>query len=149
MKSESGFTLIELLTVIGIISVCALLGLTSFYEYRGDAAYAVAERLVGDANTAVEVAISAPDTTLPSVSNYSQTTQGPLTDAAAKTVFPGLMVPRRTRITMSYNPTCSDATCESARVQAKHCSGRDYLSSVRYGDGVMVRLEHIAGIGCN
>lgn len=149
MRNESGFTLIELLTVVGIISICSLLGMTSFYEYRGDAAYAVAERTVADAINAVEAAVTAPDIVLPSVAGYSQSSPGAIADSSAVQVLPGFMVPRKTRFEVSYNPTCLDASCEQTAVEVRHCHGRDYVRWLKYGDGVAVRLEHLAGVGCS
>ncbi len=147
--SERGFTLIELLTVIGILGVVAALGLTSFYVYKSDAAYAVSARLIQDGVQAVEASLSVPDQVLPSVGSYSQVSQGPISDPSAATVLTGIMVPRKMKLQFSFDPTCVSSACVAASLQANHCQALDDPRWVRYGDGVDIRLEHIAGAGCS
>lgn len=149
IHNERGFTIIELLTVVGIIGVVSALGLTSFYVYKSDAAYASAARLVQDSITAVEVALSMPDQTLGAVPDYVQTEQGQVSDPAAKALLEGIVVPRKMKLQFSYDPTCESGACVLASVQANHCQAEDSPRWIRYGDGVDVRLEHIAGTSCS
>jgi prepilin-type N-terminal cleavage/methylation domain-containing protein len=148
-QSEQGFTLIELLTVIGIIGVVSALGLTSFYVYKSDAAYAVSARLVQDGVQAVEASLSLPDQILPEVASYSQSSQGPISDPSAATVLSGIMVPRKMKLQFSFDPACLSGACVAASLQANHCQAVDFPRWVRYGDGVDIRLEHIVGSGCS
>lgn len=146
---ESGFTLIELLTVVGIIGVLSSLGITSFYVYRSDAAYAVSERLVSDGRQSIEATLNAVDETHPTISNYVQSTQGPITDATAAKVLVGVNVPRKAKIEVSFDPDCDNSGCVMASVQANHCQADEHIKWIRYGDGVDIRLEHLAGGGCS
>lgn len=148
MRPERGFTLIELLTVVGIISVLAYLGITSFYVYRSDAAYAVVAETVAQSVNALEAGAANPDEVLPSVTGFTQNSQGSLTNVDAAKVLPGLRVPRRSKLSFDFDPTCNTAACEQAAIEVRHCMGQDYVRFVRYGDGVDVRLEHLAGVGC-
>ena len=147
--SEQGFTLIELLTVIGILGVVEALGLTSFYVYKSDAAYAVSARLIQDSVQAVEASMSLPDQVFPSVAAYSQATQGVIADPSAATVLTGVMVPRKMKLQFSFDPTCLSSACVAASLQANHCQAIDFPRWFRYGDGVDIRLEHISGVGCS
>lgn len=149
MKRDSGFTLVELLTVIAIIGVVAGLGLQSFKEYRAKSAYAVAEQTLGDARVALEAALSEPDAAFPfDLTNLSQSAPGPFADANANSLFPGFRVPKNVKVTVNHDPSCVSGACLSKSVEVRHCTGLDYVTWQRYGDGVEIKLEHISGSGC-
>lgn len=149
MRSQRGFTLIELLTVVGILGILAYLGLTSFYVYRSDAAYAVVTETVAQSVTALEAGGANPDELLPTVTAFTQASQGPLTNSDAAKILPGLRVPRRTKFFFDHDPSCTTSLCEQTSIEVRHCLGQDFVRYVRYGDGADVRLEHIAGVGCS
>ena len=149
MKRDSGFTLIELLTVIGIIGVVSGLALQSFKEYRARAAYAVAEQTLNDARIALEAALSEPDAAYAfDLTNLSQNTPGPMSDANARSLFPGLNLPKDIKITVNHDQTCISGACLSKSVAVRHCTGTEYVTWQRYGDGVEIKLDHVAGGGC-
>jgi len=85
----------------------------------------------------------------PAIGGFSQAAQGPLTDANARDVPPGFMVPRKLRFTSTYDSTCADPSCELIDAQGKHCRGNDFVRWIRYGDGLDVRVEHLPGAGCS
>lgn len=147
-SSQRGFTLIELLVIISIIGLLAGLGITAFKVYRSNAAYSVVEVSIRDARTAIEASLNDPDNPPLAVPLTAQTAQGVVTDAAASQFLPGFRVPRSTKFQVSYDPTCTVAACQSELVQVNHCKGDEFARWVRFGDGVDVLLEHLAGTGC-
>jgi prepilin-type N-terminal cleavage/methylation domain-containing protein len=148
INAERGFTLIELLTVVAIISIVAALGMTSFYVYRSDAAYAVSEQLLQDGIRSVEASLNNVDQSFTPIAGYVQSSQGTITDPSAARVLVGLMIPKKSKIEFSFDPTCDNSSCVLASIQANHCMSREHTRWIRYGDGVDVRLEHLAGGGC-
>ncbi|MCB0310515.1 MAG: hypothetical protein KDD42_04740, partial [Bdellovibrionales bacterium] len=78
----------------------------------------------------------------------TQSSQGPIQDPRAAELLPGMMVPRLTKFAVSYDPTCEDSSCEMSSMQVNHCQGEEYIRYVRFGDGLGVWLEHLAGDGC-
>ena len=148
MKSEQGFTLIELLTICAIIGLLSALGLTTFQMYRGSAAYGVAETTLRNARNAVEASINKTDATLVAVPLTAQSTQGQITDPSAAQFLPGMMVPRQVKFQVSYDPACTTGACTSEFLQVNHCMGNEFVRWIRFGDGIDVTLEHLAGTGC-
>jgi prepilin-type N-terminal cleavage/methylation domain-containing protein len=149
LHSQDGFTLAELLVVVGLMGIISALGFTSANVYRGEGAYAVAQSLVRDGITSIEVALSTPDQTLPTIATFSQSIPGAINDSTAAAVLPGLIVPRKVKFQFSFDPSCTHSSCVVASIQANHCQGLKYVRWIRYGDGLDVRLDNVAGIGCN
>ena len=147
MQSEQGFTLIELLVVIAIVGILSYLGLTSFYVYRADAAYSVANSTYHNARTASESALNDLDHP-PVLAASVQTVQGPISDAATRSYLPGMQMPKNTRIEARYDPTCIAGACESEFIEVRHCLGNEYVQWTRLGDGVEVFLPSLSGSGC-
>jgi prepilin-type N-terminal cleavage/methylation domain-containing protein len=146
-SKERGFTLIELLTVIGILGVLYYLTLTSLTVVKANAGHKTAMRLAQDARTSVEGALSEPDTIYP-FAEFTQTTQGSITDAAGSQIIPEVQVSRQTSFTFYYDPDCADASCTATRVQARHCLGKSYVVWTRFGDGEEILLDSVPGAGC-
>lgn len=149
MKSEKGFTLIELLTVVAIIGILAALGLSSFSVYRASAAYAVVQSTIHSARNASEVSFNNTDSTPGSVPLTTQTSPGSISDNAAKAVLPGMQLPRNVKFQVAYDPTCEDSTCQAEFIQVSHCFSSEHGQWIRFGDGVDVLLDHVAGGGCS
>lgn len=147
-KSQAGFTLVELLTVIAIIGVLAGLGLASFKVYRGDAAYSVAESSLRNARSALEASVSNPDAILPPVGLVSQNSPGPVQDPAAQTYLPGFQLPKNLRMSVQYDPSCTNGACTAEVLEFSHCFAQEYTRWIRLGNGTDFLLEHIAGGGC-
>lgn len=133
-KSSSGFTLIELLVAIALIGVLSFLGFSSFWTYRSTAALSVAQQTLRNARTALEAGVNSD--TLPPAVDHTQTSQGPITDAAMREYLPGMQVPKNVSLYASYDPTCDDDSCESDRLEVRHCLGKSYVTWFRAGDGV-------------
>ncbi len=148
MRSESGFTLIELLTIVAIVMVLSSLALTSFQVYRADAAYSVAESTLRNARSVGEASINNVDSPPGAVSLVSQNSPGALSDASARAFLREFQLPKNTKIELSYDPTCVTAACQSELLQVGHCFSDEYTRWVRFGDGVELLLEHVAGGGC-
>jgi prepilin-type N-terminal cleavage/methylation domain-containing protein len=149
MRKEAGFTLIELMTVVVTIGALAGMAVMSFKDYRAKAAYGVAEQTLNDARTALEAALSEPDAVFAfTLANVAQSTPGAFTDPNANDLFPGFRLPKDVKVTVYHDPTCLDSTCLSKAVEVRHCTGIDYVDWQRFGDGVEIKLEHIAGSGC-
>lgn len=147
-SSERGFTLIELLTIIGIIGILSLLGMSSFKVYRADAAYSVAESTLRNARSAVEASVNNVDNPPPAVALTTQQSAGPISDANARAFLPALQLPKNVRFQVSYDPTCVSGACQSELVEVSHCFANEYTRWIRFGDGVDLLLEHVAGGGC-
>lgn len=149
MRRESGFTLIELLTIIAIIGILGSLALTSFQVYRSDAAYSVAESTLRNARSALEASINNIDSPPGPVALVSQNTPGVMSDPSARAFLPAFQVPKNVKVEVSYDPTCVIGACQSEFVQIGHCFADEYTRWVRFGDGVDMLLEHVAGGGCS
>jgi prepilin-type N-terminal cleavage/methylation domain-containing protein len=148
MRNDSGFTLIELLTIIAIIGILSSLALTSFKVYRADAAYTVAESTLRNARSAVEASLNNIDNPPPAVALTSQSAPGPLSDASARAFLPALQLPKNVKLDVFYDPTCVTGACQSEILQVSHCFADEYTRWVRFGDGVDMLLENVAGGGC-
>lgn len=148
MKNEQGFTLIELLSVIAIIGVLAGLGVSSLTIYQANAAYAVAGDTMRNARTAFEAGINDIDNPPPSVALITQTSQGSLSDASAAQILRGMMLPKNIEFRVQYDSNCLNAGCQSAMIEVSHCRADEHLRWVRFGDGMGVLLENLAGGGC-
>ena len=149
MRSQKGFTLIELLTVIGIIGILAGLGIASFAVYKSSAAYGVASATLRDGRTFMEAGLNNYDDPPASVALYTQSSQGPLNDAAAAALMPGMMVPRNVKFQISYDADCASDSCMTALIQANHCQGEQFVRYVKFGDGSETLMENQAGSGCS
>lgn len=147
-QREDGFTLIELLTVIAIVGILSALGLTSFGYYKASAAYASVEATLHDARNALEAGTVDADNLPASVPLVLQGAQGPITDNLAADLLPGMMLPRNTAFRVSYDSSCDNGGCQSTFLQVNHCFGDEYAQFIRFGDGVELKLDHIAGEGC-
>ena len=148
MNSQRGFTLIELLTVICILGILSALGLYSFSVYNQRAAYVVAEQTLSDARTDLEASITNVDNPPASVPLFAQSAQGALQNASAAALLPIMRIPRNVKFQVSYDASCIDGGCQSEFLQVNHCNGSEYVRWIRFGDGVDVLLDHIAGSGC-
>lgn len=146
---QNGFTLIELLVIISIIGILGSLGLSSFSVYRASAAYSVAETTVQSARTSLEASLNDIDNPPSAVPLTTQTQQGNIQGAEAAAFLEGLKLPKNTKFSVSYDPTCTNAACQSESLEASHCFSEEHIRWVRFGDGVDVLLEHVAGGGCS
>lgn len=147
-RSESGFTLIELLTVISIIGILSTLAITSFKVYRSTAAYSSSETTLHNAIVASEAGLIDPDNPPAGVALYSQTTQGPMLSATAAALLPGLMIPRKLRFEVSFDPDCINGACLSQYMRASHCQAEKHVQFTRFGDGSILYLDNLLGGGC-
>ncbi|MBN8548076.1 MAG: type II secretion system protein [Deltaproteobacteria bacterium] len=148
-SQERAFTLIELLTIIAIIGVLAGMAMQSFKQYRARAAYAVAEQTLNDARIALEAALSEADATYAfDLNNVSQSSPGPMADANARTLFPGLNLPKDIKITVNHDQACLSGACLASSISVRHCVGEEYVTWQRYGDGIEIKLDHVLGGGC-
>ena len=148
MKSpnQNGFTLIELLVAILLIGVLSYLGLTSFWVYRSDAAYSVAQEVMY--NSRVTVAAGENADSPPPATSFVQTVQGPITDGNGKLYMPGMELPQEVKLTAQYDPTCVDSSCQSDFLEVRHCLSAEYIQWVRFGDDVETELDNLPGGGC-
>lgn len=145
---ERGFTLIELLTVTAILGVLAGLSLRAVTIYRADAAYSVIEKTLHDAKVAFEAGVTtepAPDT----IALTAQTTQGLIVDPAARAVLPGMQIPKNSKIQVEFDNACNLAGCQVGMLQVDHCFANEFTRWTRFGDGVEVQLDNVAGGNCN
>jgi len=144
---DSGFTLIELLTVIATIGVLSAVMISGFSVYKASAAYAVATSSFHNARNSLEVALSQPDSLPAAVSLTSQAGPGGMS-GSLRNILPGMQLPKQTKISMAYDPTCLDDTCTESLITVKHCQGKEYVTWTRAGDGLEVMLQHVSGAGC-
>ena len=148
IRREQGFTLIELLTVIGIIGVLAYLGIQSFDVYKSRAAYASAITTLHNTRNALELRQNDQDNPPGAVALTTQAVQGPIIDPSMSGLLPGMMVPNKTNLSVSYDPSCVIGACQSDLIEVDPCLGKEHVQWIRFGDGVDVLLEHIAASGC-
>ena len=149
VRSEKGFTLIELMTVIVIIGILAGLGIQSFSVYKASAAYGVANKTLRDARTVLEASVANYDSPPSSVPLTVQSSAGPIQDSNAHALLPQMMIPRDVSFQVEYDSSCVDSSCQQQFMQVNHCKGDEYVRYVRFGDGVDVLMEHLAGVGCS
>ena len=145
---QRGFTLIEVLVVMSLIGVLALLSVQSFQTYRKKASYTVAMSALREARGAATGTLIQADIVFPEVNFVSQSTSGELTDADMSEVFPGVILSPSIKFTGAYFPNCGDANCTAVFAQVRPCSGEEYATWTRLGDGTEILAEHIAGVGC-
>jgi prepilin-type N-terminal cleavage/methylation domain-containing protein len=146
-NKQSGFTLIELLTVVSTLLVLAALSLQTFGEYKAKAGYSVALRTFRDARGALEAAFTQPDAIFNDVS-VSQRAPGPLTDGDARQLLSAFRLPSNVRFSVDYTQSCIDSSCVQAHFETKHCLGKEYVSWTRFGDGLELTQDRVAGAGC-
>jgi type IV pilus assembly protein PilA len=147
-NNQRGFTLIELLTVIAIIGVLSGISIASFDNYRTKAMYQVVTTSIKNARTALEASLVEPDVTFANVPLYTQNLPGEITDVNAKAVLSTFILARNTKIYFSYDPSCLAGACVSAFIRVRHCSGSEFASFLRQGDGTEILVENISGSGC-
>lgn len=147
-QNQRGFTLIELLTTIGIIAILGGLSIQIFREYRQRATYAVVEQTLKDARTAVEAGYADADNLPPAIPLTVLSVPGPPAVASAARLLPGFSVPKASKVRVSFDPECTDFSCEQVFLQVRHCGGSEYASWIRFGDGTELTLPEIAGRGC-
>lgn len=146
--TEQGFTLVELLVVLAIVAILGALGITAFRVYQANAAYSVASDTMRNARTAFEAGITNLDTPPASFGLTLQTAQGTISDANARSVLPGMTLPKNVSFRVSYDADCLAANCQSAFIQVNHCQGSEYIQWIRFGDGMGILLEKLSGKGC-
>lgn len=144
---ERGFTLIELLVTFTVIGVLAAISVANFSQYRAGAAYASAVQTLNSAQTVLNAQL-VEDAAYAGFTAVTQNSAGPITDAAMGAIFRQLILPTEVSITASYDPTCDTGACQAAYIEVHHCKGQEYVSWSRFGDGVEIRNENIAGVGC-
>lgn len=148
MKNEKAFTLLELMAVLAILSILMSLAMFSLTEYTATAGYSVAASTLRDARTALGASFNDANTAPPALGLTTQTSPGGIQDNTARLLLPGMQLPSNVKFSVSYDPSCTDASCESEYLQVRHCRGNEYIRWIRYGDGLDVLLEHISGVGC-
>ena len=148
-KKEQGFTIIELVTVMGTIGVLASLSMSSFYLYRKDAYYSVAESTMRNARSSMEIGINSSDVEAETVPLVSQTSAGNINNVQANKVLPGMKLPQNVEFKVSYDPDCQDSSCDAQFLSVNHCIGKLETSWIRFGDGLDLSLENIATGGCS
>lgn len=146
-NSQNGFTLIELLVVIATIMVLSGISIQTFKEYKARAAYTVAVRTYRDARSALEASFTQPDAVYGDVS-VSQAAPGPLSDGDARALLSAFRIPKNVRFGVDYTQSCLDASCVQTFIQVNHCQGNEYVAWTRFGDGLELTQEHVAGSGC-
>lgn len=147
-NSQKGFTLIELLTVVSTLMVLASVSIQTFREYKAKAAYTVALRSHHDARGALEASFAQPDAVFADVSS-TQRAPGPLSDANARALLSALRIPKNLRFSVEHTQTCIDSSCIQTYIEAKHCNGLEYVAWTRFGDGLEILQERVAGGGCD
>jgi prepilin-type N-terminal cleavage/methylation domain-containing protein len=149
MKSQKGFTLIELLTVVAIIGILAKISINSVVLYKSNAAYAVVQQTVHDVHGSAQLGTLDIDNLPAAVPLTSQSVAGPVSNPLAREYLKGFIVPSNTKLSVSYDPTCTLVSCVSGFAEVKHCNGKKYVQWLQYGDGSYLRVEDIAGAGCS
>lgn len=147
-QSQRGFTLIELLVVVTTLMVLTGISMQTFKEYKARAAYSVATRTHRDARSSFEASFTAPDAIYNDVST-SQTSVGPLADPDARALLTAFRVPKNVKVTLEYSQACLDPSCIQTFIQVNHCQANEYVAWTRFGDGLELMQEHIAGSGCS
>lgn len=145
---ESGFTLIELLTTMSLIGILAAISIQSFQVYRQSAAYGVAESAMRHGRTALEAAIVQPDIELPEVDMVEQQIGGEMTDAEARALMPGFVLPKNLKLIVFNDPACIDSSCIASFLQVEPCLGTKHVSWTRMGDGDELLVGDIPGVDC-
>jgi prepilin-type N-terminal cleavage/methylation domain-containing protein len=148
LSSEQGFTLIELLTVVGIIGILAYLGIVSFDVYKSRASYSNAIATLHNARNALEVRLNDQDNPPGAVPLTTQSTQGAISDPTLASLLPGMQIPMKTNLSVSYDPSCVIGGCQSDLIEVDPCLGREHVQWIRFGDGVDILLEHVDQSGC-
>jgi len=146
-RSQKGFTLIELLTVMTLVSVLSGMMVHTFKQVKNIAAYAVVNQTMHDSQTALSAALVEDIDHQTSLVLTSQNIPGPLTDALANSLFPGFILPRDSKISVSYNPDCLFAGCTAQFIEIRHCRGIKYKNWLRLGDGTEITLEGATPVG--
>lgn len=146
-NSQKGFTLIELLVVVATLMTLTGISLQTFKEYKARAAYTVAVRTYRDARSALEASFTQPDAVYQDVS-VAQTAPGPLSDGDARAILSAFRIPKNIRFEVDYTQSCVDASCVQTYIQVNHCLGNEYVAWTRFGDGLELTQEHVAGSGC-
>jgi prepilin-type N-terminal cleavage/methylation domain-containing protein len=147
-KSQKGFTLIELLTVVSTLMVLASVSMQTFREYKAKAAYTVALRSYRDARGALEASFAQPDAVFADVAT-SQRSPGALVDGNARALLSALRLPKSLRFSVEHSQSCTDSSCIQTYLEAKHCNGIEYVAWTRFGDGIEIVQERVAGAGCD
>ena len=135
-----------MLTVMSIISLNLLLGITTLQTYRTNASNSAASTTVHDAIIDVEGALNNVDQTYAAVS-FDQNTPGPLLDPTARAALQTLAVPKNLAFHVDFDAACDNAACTQIFLQARHCFGNANQQYMRLGDGVSIYLD-VAGGGC-
>lgn len=148
MNTQRGFTLVELIVVVAIIGILAKLGITSFTVYRSDAAYANVQRTMRDLQLAASAGTLDIDHLPGAVALTTQNTAGAITNPAASAFLVGFKLPSNMKLQVSYDPACVGNACVSGWAQVNHCSGKQYMQWLLYGDGSYDTIGNIDGAGC-
>lgn len=147
INSQRGFTLIELLVVVATLMVLTGVSMQTFKEYKARAAYAVATRTHRDARSSFEASFTSPDAVYADVTT-TQYDPGPLADPSARALLSAFRVPKNVKVTVEFSQACIDASCVQTFIQVNHCLGNEYVAWTRFGDGLELSQEHVAGSGC-
>ena len=69
-----------------------------------------------------------------------------LTNSKKKVIF---RIPKNLRFSVEHTQTCIDSSCIQTYIEAKHCNGLEYVAWTRFGDGLEILQERVAGGGCD
>ena len=145
-EGEKGFSLIELLVVIATLSALLGITLTSFWIYKEEAAYRVAEQTLRNARTAFELGDSeVPDGfAFGATQNAGGSVSGDLAE-----IMPGMNVPNNVILEATYN-NCVDGSGPmdlNGLLTVYPCLANKYTQWTRFCGGLEILQTELPG-GC-
>lgn len=146
-NSQRGFTIVELITASLTLGVLAAVSIQNFSGIKDQALYSVVTQTMANANKATAAALADTELEFPDI-NYTQNTQGLLSDADAKAILPGFTLSQNVKIYLSYDSTCEDDSCSALAITVRHCGGKQFATYSVNGYGEEVLVDRMPGYGC-